>query len=121
MMHLLIADAAPTDIKSWLDGGVYILVVAVAVKKLFFGGVPQPMVTKEADEYVHRGSYESHCKINREEHNRIESKCEEERKGLEKSHNALAREVSAISATLEANGLRLVQVDQKIDVLLKRS
>jgi len=124
MIHLLAEIPVQPDFL-FNSVGIVALGLFIAEKaQNVFGvkkGIPQPMVTKEADEFVHRGSYESHCKINREEHSRIETKGEEERKELEKAHHALAREVSAISATLETNGVRLVQMDQKIDLLLKRS
>ena len=82
--------------------------------------VPQPLETKEVKEPVSAGSYITHCRLNREEHGRIERDLKRKVEGVEAKHNELAREVSGLSATLESNGVQLIQMNQKVDRLLER-
>ena len=120
----LLADIPVTPDSLFNVTGVLALFLFIAekAKNLFSKPkeTPQPFVTQEAQEHVTRGSYESHCRINREEHGRIEAKLAAEVKAVEEAHHALAGDVREMKGVLESNGVRLLQMDQKIDRLLER-
>ena len=71
--------------------------------------IPQPLHTKEIGEVVTWPVYEKDRDGFREEIKRVDEQ-----------HNLLAREVSDTAATLRANGVVLLQMDHKIDNLLRR-
>lgn len=116
-----LADAIPVTPDS-LYGvmGVlaFLLTIGVQVWTMFRGRNPQPFTVREDTEYVAEESYHTHCKINRDEHRRIESKFDSAIKDIQGDHNALAREVSAVTAASEMTSARLTQMDQKLDKIL---
>ena len=77
---------------------------------------PQPFVVKKEEEYTPRSSFHKHAELNREEHAKLHKRIDD----LIKDIGDVRCEVSAVNATLEANGVRLVQMDQKIDRILER-
>jgi len=98
------------ELKTFMECCLFALSAWVLVQKATGkGGIPQPMRTKAEDDPVLWPIWEKERDVLREEIHR-----------LDLEHNQLAREVSAIGATLTANGVRLVQIDSKIDALLKR-
>ncbi len=76
---------------------------------------PQPFVTKKAEEYVTRDSFHKHAELNRQHHDRIEREAKDQINRLENSHHNLAREVSALTSTVDVNGDRLITIDKKVD------
>lgn len=87
----------------------------LAVKQIFGGKsrneiTPQPLEVKEYSQYVTRSECDERHGFNNQAHLRIHE-----------DHNNLAREVSELTATVSANGQRLVQMDTKLDTLLIRS
>lgn len=78
---------------------------------------PLPLPVELHSLCVKRDSYETHARLNREEHKRIEKDFTEKVSEIEKCHNGLAREVSEINARSEGNETRLIQMDTKLDQL----
>ena len=111
-MNFSLADLpSPTgnEFLVWLACLTLVLSIAVQIKKLFFPSIPVPMRTKADEPPVTWPTYEKDRDKNADEH-----------RGIEKAHNELSREVSAVNATLEQNGARLLLMDQKVDRLLVR-
>jgi hypothetical protein len=76
---------------------------------------PQPFQVAMHSECVKRGSYETHCRLNREAHERIERDVKKEIEKIADLHHSLSREVSEINARSETNEARLIQIDTKLD------
>lgn len=78
---------------------------------------PQPFQVALHSDCVKRGSYETHCRLNREAHDKIEREVKKEVEKIADLHHSLAREVSEINSRSETNEQRLIQIDNKLDNL----
>lgn len=70
---------------------------------------------RKTEKCVERGSYETHCRINRDEHARIEREFEVKVVKITDLHHALAREVSEVNRQAESTNSALVLLGQKVD------
>jgi len=82
-------------------------------KKRIIG--PQPFDVRLHSDCVKRGSYETHCRLNREAHENLQKDFKHEVGKIADAHHQLAREVSALNARSEENQARLIQMDNKLD------
>ncbi|CAN5547315.1 hypothetical protein BH09VER1_BH09VER1_24720 [soil metagenome] len=87
---------------------------------------PQPFKVSMHADCVKRPSYETHCRLNREAHDKIEKAARESQEKLElqvksefekisAAHSKLSREVGEINVRSEGNEQRLIQMDTKLD------
>jgi len=124
-MNLLLAQVPATASEIYNSLGALALVLAVVEKlvniftkkKTSVEGAVQVQGTKE---YVEKRTCEHLGELNREEHAELQKKISEEIRRLWETSNAQGREISGVAATLDVNGQRLVQMDGKIDTLLRR-
>lgn len=81
---------------------------------------PQPLIVKKEEQYTTRESFHKHAELNRKAHEDLESLIRGEVKDLSMSHNELAREVSALTSTVEVNSARLVEINSKLDLIIQQ-
>lgn len=99
-----------TDLKKELLG---LEAEEIEGKKRIVG--PQPFDVRLHSDCVKRASYETHCRINRESHEKIESRMREALEKISAEQSKLSREVGEINTRSEGNETRLIQMDTKID------
>lgn len=78
---------------------------------------PQPFRIAMEEDFVKRSSYETHCRLNREAHAKIEETLKNEIAKVSELHRQLFREVGEINVRSESNEQRLIQMDTKLDTI----
>lgn len=83
---------------------------------------PNPLSVKMEDEFVKRGSFHKHAELNREAHEAIDKRVDEEVRAVVKelketnrALNELSREVGELKAVGEVRSQQLVEMDRKLD------
>lgn len=116
---MILADTLPLEPQSlfnFLAGCCLIVVITEKVINITRKG---PLETKEVERYVSKESYHRHCEINRDEHKRIEEIADEKISDLSAQHHQLAREVSDVNRLAETTEARLIQIDSKLENILR--